>query len=220
MGDLVLDPATFVVGISGTMNNWGDPAGVTLATYNAAASKVDDAATKAGTYVYNFKSTTFPKDAAFKFRVKGDWIGFDAVEATGVTLAEGKDDEGKPNGNIIGVEGCYDIVLTLEWDGAGIKSLKAAFTPGTPLATKDIKVSGTVPQGWTKCYLWAWNAAGNLFEAWPGQELTITNGKVEHQFKDVVAPISVIFSNGDGAQTKDIENIDKDTEIDIAANLK
>lgn len=214
-GDLVLDPATFVVGISGTMNNWGDPAGVTLAAYDAAASKVDDAKTKAGTYVYNFKSTTFPADAEFKFRVKGDWIGFDAVEATGVTFVD-------KGGNITGVEGCFDIVLTLVWDGAGIKSLKAAFTPGTPLATKNIKVTAkNIPAEWAEVALYAWNGAGNLCGDWPGTVIAVANGAIEYEFKDVVPPINVIFNNNNGgAQTKDITDISDDIEIDVTANLK
>jgi hypothetical protein len=214
-GELVLDPATFVVGISGTMNNWGDPAGVTLAAYDAAASKVDDPATKAGTYVYNFKSTTFPADSEFKFRVKGDWLGFDAVEATGVTFVD-------KGGNITGVEGCFDIVLTLVWKDGKIESLKAAFTPGTPLATKNIKVTAkNIPAEWAEVALYAWNGAGNLCGDWPGTVIAVANGAIEYEFKDVVPPINVIFNNNNGgAQTKDITDISDDIEIDVTANLK
>ena len=213
-GDLVLNPATFVVGISGTMNNWGDPAGATLGKLNESKTKVDDAKTKAGTYVFNLTGVTFAADAQFKFRVNGGWLGLaDVTEATGVTLSEA-------DGNITGVEGTYDIEMTIAWDGAKMSSLKVAFTEGTPQATTNIKVTGIVPEGWAKCYLWAWNGAGNFFAEWPGQELEIKDGKVAYEFKDVVAPINVIFSNGEGAQTNDITDISADKEIDIASNLK
>jgi hypothetical protein len=215
-GELVLDPATFVVGISGTMNGWGDPSGTSLAKYDAESSKVDDPATKAGTYVYKMASMTFPAESQFKFRVKGDWLGLDAVtEATGVTLEE-------KDGNIAGVEGTFDIVLTLVWDGEKIASLKAAFTPGTPLETKNIKVTAkNIPAEWQEVAIYAWNGQGNLCGDWPGTVVAVANGVIVHEFKDVVPPINVIFNNnGGGAQTKDMTDISDDTEIDVTANLK
>ena len=216
-GELILDPSTFVVGISGTMNSWGDPSGASLAKYDAAKSKVDDANTKAGKYVYQMTGMTFPAGSSFKFRANGEWLGLSAVTAaTGVTLSEDAD------GNITGVDGTFDIEVTLVWSGSGMTSFSAAFTPGTPAATTNIKVTGkNIPADWAKVCLWAWNAQGNLFAAWPGQELTVNNGEVVYEFKDVVAPISVIFNNGDnGKQTENIENISADQVIDVTANLK
>ncbi len=211
-GDLVLDPSTFVVGISGTMNSWGDPSGLCLAKYNASKSNAD--ATKVGTYVYNIEGLTFAADAEFKFRYNGAWLGLgDVTTATGVTLSEA-------NGNITGVDGTYDIEITVGWDGEKVTSFAAAFTPGVAPITTNIKITGVVPADWDKCYLWAWNSVGDLFASWPGEELTITNGKVVYEFKDVVVPISVIFSNGSGVQTNDITNISTDQEIDIQSNLK
>ena len=215
-GDLMLDPATFVVGISGEMNSWGDPSGLQLAKYDAAASNVTDATTKAGTYVYNMESVTFADGVKFKFRANGAWLGLNDVTATGVELAEA-------DGNIVLTPaGTYNIVITLVWDGNGIASFAAAFTPGTPLETTTITVTGiNVPAEWEKCYLWAWNGSGNLFALdWPGQELTIENGTVTYTFNDVVAPISVIFSNGAGVQTNDITGIEANAEVDVTANLK
>lgn len=214
-GDLTLDPATFVVGISGEMNSWGDPSGLQLAKYNAGKSNVTDAATKAGTYVYNMEGVTFADGVQFKFRANGAWIGLDGVTAaTGVDLAEA-------DGNIVLTPaGTYNIEITLVWDGNGIASFSAAFTPGTPVETTTITVTGIVPAGWEHCYLWAWNGAGNLFALdWPGQELPINNGKVSYTFNDVIAPISVIFSNG-SVQTSDITGLMGDTEIDIASFLQ
>lgn len=213
-GDLTLDPATFVVGISGEMNSWGDPSGLQLAKYNAGKSNVTDAATKAGTYVYNMEGVTFADGVQFKFRANGAWIGLDGVTAaTGVDLYEN-------GGNIsLNPAGTYNIEITLVWDGNGIASFSAAFTPGTPVETTTITVTGIVPAGWEHCYLWAWNGAGNLFAAWPGEELPINNGKVSYTFNDVIAPISVIFSNG-SVQTSDITGLMGDTEIDIASFLQ
>lgn len=102
-----------------------------------------------------------------------------------------------------------------------IKLLQAGERP--QFEVKDVTVTGIVPEGWTKCYIWAWggekdeNYTGGQ---WPGEELTIDGGKVTKAFKQVNVPMKVIFSNGDGAQTKDITGITEDIEINIAENLK
>lgn len=211
--ELVLDPATFVVGISGTMNSWGDPAGIYLAKFDANSSQID--ANKVGTYVYKMEGITFSADATFKFRFNGAWLGFGGVEVSGVNAVEAEKDQ-----NYTGVEGTYDIEMTVVWDGAQATSIKAAFTEGTPLDLVDIGISAIVPSDWTKCYIWAWDAKGDIFTAWPGEELTIDQGKVYRQFLGVAAPLNVIFSNGDGKQTKNIEDVKNGAEIDIQANLQ
>lgn len=218
VGDLVLDPATFVVGISGTMNDWKDPSGTSLAKYNEAKSKVDDAATKAGTYVYNMTSMTFPADSKFKFRQDGSWLGYGQVTATGVTFTDAE-----VGADIAGVEGTYDIEITLVWKDGKIESYNAAFTPGTPLATTNIKVTGkNIPAEWTEVAIYAWDGSKTeLAGGWPGTKVEVQNGVVVYELKDVVAPINVIFNNnGGGAQTKDMTDISADTEIDVTANLK
>lgn len=215
VGDLALDPATFVVGISGTMNGWGDPSGLSLAKFNEEKTNITDAATKAGTYVFTMTSMTFPAESAFKFRCNGAWLGLADVTATGVTLSE-------VDGNIAGVEGTYDIEISFKWDGNAVSEFSAAFAEGTPLELVDIAITATVPETWTKCYIWAWDSNGNIFDAigWPGQELEINAGQVAYQFTQVAAPLNVIFSNGDGAQTNDITDVKDGDVIDIAANLK
>ena len=214
-GDLALDPATFVVGISGSMNGWGDPSATSLAKFNAEKSNFD-AVTKVGTFVYNITGLTFPADATFKFRYNGSWIGFGGVEVSGVNATEAATD-----GNYTGVEGTYDIEISVAWDGEKATSMSAAFTEGQPVETTTITVTGNnLPAGWEHCYLWAWNAVGNFFAEWPGLELPIVNGEVEYTFNDVIAPISVIFSNGDGVQTNDITGIENNIMIDVTANLK
>ncbi len=214
VGDLVLDPATFVVGISGSMQGWTDPTGVFAAKCTQA--DVTDAATKAGTYVYKMESVTFPAGSEFKFRFNGQWLGGGAVEIEGAEFsfaAEG--------GNFTAAEeGTYNIVITAVWDGEKTTSLKAVFSEGTPLDLVDIEISAIVPEGWEHCYLWAWDTSGNIFAEWPGQELQITNGHVAYSFTQVAAPLNVIFSNGDGAQTNDLNDVKDGDEIDIQANLK
>lgn len=213
------DPASKVVGISGTVAgcSWGDPAGLSLAKYNAEKSEITDQATKAGNYVYEIKGMTFAADNLFKFRFDGDWIGFSDVEIEGVTASQAETD-----GNITGVVGCYDIAIIVGWDGAQRKSLKAVFTPGTPSEVNyvNIAVSAVVPDDWTKCYVWAWDDNGNIFAEWPGEELEIKEGKVTRQFDGVANALNLIFSNGAGAQTNDLKDVKDGAEIDIQANLK
>ncbi len=216
-GDLVLNPADFVVGISGSMQGWSDPAGVFAAKFDVDASNVTDPATKAGTYVYKMEGVTFPAESTFKFRFNGNWLGFGAVEVEGVAAQEAASDQ-----NYTGVEGTYDIVITAVWDGAQATSLKAVFTEGVPSERVDIAISAIVPEGWEHCYLWAWDTNGNIFDAegWPGKELEINAGKVAYNFVQVAAPLNVIFSNGAGAQTNDITDVQNGAEIDIQSNLK
>ena len=102
-----------------------------------------------------------------------------------------------------------------------IKLLEAGERP--QFEVKDVTVTGIVPEGWTKCYIWAWGGeddANYTGGQWPGEELTIDGGKVTKTFTQVKVPMKVIFSNGDGGQTKDITGITEDVEINIAENLK
>ena len=121
----VIDPSTFVVGISGSMNYWADPSGTMQAVYDAAKSNVTDATTKAGTYVFNMTGINFTADAEFKFRVNGAWISFDdnRLNIEGVTAID------HWSNITIVTEGVYDIEITLEFDGFSITSIKAVFTP-------------------------------------------------------------------------------------------
>ena len=56
-------------------------------------------------------------------------------------------------------------------------------------------------------YLYAWDADGNsLAGAWPGTQLTEKSG--DYWVKSFTqAPINIIFNNGNGGQTSNIENI-------------
>ena len=119
-GDLVLNPADFVVGLSGGFNSWGDPSGASKAVYNATESNQTNAATKAGVYVYDIAEIEL--EGQFKFRRDGDWKGPGEVEVTGVEL-------GEADGNYsLAAKGKYAIKITITWDGTGITKYQAAFT--------------------------------------------------------------------------------------------
>jgi len=66
-------------------------------------------------------------------------------------------------------------------------------------------------------HLWAWNAGGNIFsEDWPGPQMTEKKTVQGVEFwtytfdATVATPISILFNNGSGGQTKDIEGITSD----------
>ena len=206
-GDLTLDPATFVVGISGEMNGWGDPEGVTLAKYNAEKSNVTDAATKAGSYVYNMTGVSFADGQQFKFRANGAWLGLaDVTAATGVELAEN-------GGNItLTPAGAYDIEITLVWDGNGIASFSAAFVEGEPVEPVEyiedyfyLLNEGTFTD--INVYGWAPNKDNNneIFGAWPGTRVTGDATTLTRVFfeKAIKGGEYKFIINGTGGQTAD-----------------
>lgn len=202
-GELVLDPATFVVGISGSMNDWGDPAGVTLAKYDAASSQVD-AATKVGTYVYKMEGVSFPAESTFKFRYNGAWIGFGGVEVSGVNAVEAEKDQ-----NYTGVEGAYDIVITVAWDGNQATSIKADFTEGIPVDYIEdyfyLLNEGTLTD--INIYGWAPNKDNNneIFGAWPGTRVNGDATSLTRVFfeKAIMGGEYKFIVNGTGGQTSD-----------------
>lgn len=208
--ELVFDPSTFVVGISGSINNWSDPSDAFIA--NLIEANVTDNATKAGMYVYKLEDVTFPADSEFKFRFNGNWLGVYEVWLEGVNNT-GSDNFG-------GIVGTYDIVIRVVWDGDYATSITAAFTESEQTVERiGINLSAIVPAGWEHCYVWAWDAIGNIFQNWPGMDLTINNGMADYTFIQVVAPLNVLFSNGDGVQTPDIYNVQNGDVIDIQAYL-
>lgn len=110
------------------------------------------------------------------------------------------------------------LTFTSEYGAVGQLNLEVV-TPGE-LTYKDITISAVVPAGWTKCYLYTWNAEGNPTGEWPGEELTITAGKVEKAFTHVAVPLNFIFNNNEGAQTTDQSAEDNVADFDIEGNLK
>lgn len=85
---------------------------------------------------------------------------------------------------------------------------------------KDINISAVVPAGWEHCYIYSWNGEGNQTGDWPGEELTITAGKVEKAFTQVAIPLNFIFNDGNGTQTTDQSTEDNVADFDIESNIK
>lgn len=66
-------------------------------------------------------------------------------------------------------------------------------------------------------YIWAWNAGGNIFTvSWPGPQLTEKATVQGTEFwtytfgDEIETPINILFNNGGGAQTGDINGITSD----------
>ncbi|MCR4664671.1 MAG: C10 family peptidase [Paludibacteraceae bacterium] len=61
------------------------------------------------------------------------------------------------------------------------------------------------PENWSKVYLWAWTAEGDIFAKWPGMLLLKgDDGYYSYTFDAGLKGINVIFSNGEGTQTIDL----------------
>lgn len=100
----------------------------------------------------------------------------------------------------------------------------AGTDPGDPDG-EPITVSFKRPAGWTGAgvKLWAWNAGGNLFGAWPGMAMTDTgNGWFSYTFEQPVRTVNVIFSNNGTPQSVDINGVTKTTcyEYDAPSDTK
>lgn len=117
-GEVVIeDPATFVVGFSGTAfateSEWCDPVeGITKAELNAELSNFD-ATTLNGTYVYTIDEIDFLEGKEFKYRFNGAWLGWGEFTLTGDTenFTEGN------GGNIKVTYGkVYKATITVVWD--------------------------------------------------------------------------------------------------------
>lgn len=131
-GDIIIeDPSTFVVGFSGNAfgsnttppSEWGDPAGATLAVYDAANSSITNATTKAGTYVYNISNLTMDASKEFKVRYNGAWIG-----VGGIATMTGETFTGTDN-FIVGATTTYSKVkFEVTWSGSKATAIKITFT--------------------------------------------------------------------------------------------
>ena len=154
--DIVLDPATLVVGLSGAgvEAGWGDPTGSCKA--ECTKSDVKDAKTKAGSYEYTIATVNIPV-GALKIRFNGAWYGTkDAVEVTGLEYDDLETD-GDHNFQVT-KPGAYKVVFNAEWDGEALTSFKVAFTRLGDLlldpSTFKVGVSGNMWKDGTTEYGW------------------------------------------------------------------
>jgi hypothetical protein len=130
-GNIIIeDPKVFVVGFSGNAfgtnttppAEWSDPAGATLATYDAAASTVTNTTTKAGTYVYNITNLKVVATKEFKVRYNGAWIGTSGATMVGETF-------GGTDNFIVNADATYTKVkFEVIWTGSKASTIKITFT--------------------------------------------------------------------------------------------
>ena len=94
------------------------------------------------------------------------------------------------------------------YDATGLLAVVSGSTP-TPDPDPEPDPTGTTVyvKATSAPYLYAWDADGNsLAGAWPGTQMTEKSG--DYWVKSFTqAPINIIFNNGSGGQTSDIENI-------------
>lgn len=155
------------------------------------------------------------------FEITGVWGG----NGFNIAATEGGADSWYPTDHAnfdieAGAKAGDEIKLTFTSEKGTVGKLKLEVVNSGELTYKDITISAVVPAGWTKCYLYTWNAEGNQTGDWPGEELTITAGKVEKAFTHVAVPLNFIFNNGEGAQTTDQSAEDNVADFDIEGNLK
>lgn len=73
-------------------------------------------------------------------------------------------------------------------------------------------------------YYYAWDAGGTLLEAWPGTSVTATEtvGGVEYfvyTFPEDCGSFNIIFNDGNGNQTADIENVTATSYYEVASDF-
>ncbi len=213
------------IGISGdlhsTVGNWSDPAGATLATYNAAESKT-------GVFVYDLKNLPVKADAQFKMRNNGAWLGFNDVVVEGINV----EDPGDGNIKMKSEGASYDLKISIACeDGVNVSEFKVVFTkvgdlPAdvAPEPTPEVNIANfpavdgkvvVYAEGeWTS--IWMWDAGNTNYTGgtWPG---TAAAGKVtvdgvsytKIELSDASAAgktVKVILVNG-GSQTGDSDDM-------------
>lgn len=107
----------------------------------------------------------------------------------------------------------YTVNVTQDID------LKAIFVeatePPTPPETTPITVclEPNSAAAWNKIYLYAWTNTGEqVCGAWPGKLLSKdSRGWWSHTFAKNISTVNIIWTNGNGAQTKDITNVSAST---------
>ena len=155
------------------------------------------------------------------FEITGVWGG----DGINISATEGGEDAWYPtdHANFTIQEGAKagdEVKLTFTSEYGTVGQLKLDIVSSGELTYADVTISAVVPDGWTKCNIYTWNAEGNQTGDWPGEELTITAGKVEKSFTHVAVPLNFIFNNGEGAQTTDQSTSENVADFDIAGNLK
>ena len=116
------DPSaeSFVVGFSGSVLGWDDPAFETNDRAALSSKNVTDEATFAGTYEFRLEGLSIAENDEFKVRVNGQWIG------VGGAVVEGLAVTGEDN-FIAGATGTYNVTISFAWDGSNYSDVKVVF---------------------------------------------------------------------------------------------
>ena len=126
------DPSaeSFVVGFSGSVLGWDDPAFETNDRAAFVSKNVTDETTFAGTYEFKLEGLSVAAGDEFKVRINGQWIGVGGATVEGLAVS-GTD-------NFIADQaGTYTAVITFAWDGGNYSDVQVVFTSELP--TPDAK---------------------------------------------------------------------------------
>lgn len=92
---------------------------------------------------------------------------------------------------------------------AAIDTIQAAIDAENAAAAGKLVVYVQNSQNWDAMKLYSWNGSTQFFGDWPGKDMTACTknaGWYSAQF-DISAPANIIFNNGDGSQTQDINDV-------------
>ena len=185
-------------GVVGTINEWGGTPDLYM--------------NEVGENLYVRMGVTVTDADQFKVRFNNGWdINYGAagdVEPFAVTVGEEMTlvSGGK---NLSAPAGTYDIYFNIVDFKMWV--MPEGETPGG-VDVKAIKIYGDVSAtGWTACYAWIWDAAGANHTGgnWPGEALSMEGDYYVWNVPAslIGATVNVIFSNGEGDQTVDINGV-------------
>ena len=184
-------------GVVGTLTSWGGAADLYMS--------------EVGENLFVRMGVELTAEDQFKVRYNNGWdINAGAagdVEPFAVTVGEELTLVGGGK-NLSAPAGTYDIYF----NAADYKMW--VMNPGeTPsgVEVKALKIYGDVSAtGWTACYAWIWDAAANYTGGnWPGEALSKEGDYYVWNVPASLmgATVNVIFSNGEGDQTVDINGV-------------
>ena len=184
-------------GVVGTITEWG--------------GKTDLYMNEVGENLYVRMGVTVTADDQFKVRFNNGWdVNAGAagdVEPFAVTVGEELTLVGGGK-NLSAPAGTYDIYFNA--DSYKMWVMNPGETPGG-VEVKTLKIYGDVSAtGWTACYAWIWDASANYTGGnWPGEALSMEGDYYVWNVPASLmgATVNVIFSNGEGDQTVDINGV-------------
>ena len=185
-------------GIVGTLTGWGSDADLYMS--------------EVGENLFVRSGVALTADDQFKVRYNNGWdINYGAagdVEPFAVTVGEELTLVGGGK-NLSAPAGTYDIYFNIVDFKMWV--MPEGETPGG-VEVKTLKIYGDVSAtGWTACYAWIWDAAGANHTGgnWPGEALSMEGDYYVWNVPTSLmgATVNVIFSNGEGDQTVDINGV-------------